>query len=159
MEGLTVIHLPEVMVLSLDSLTAGLLIGLSGLPVARARLALAFGLCDALGTLLGSAAGGTFTIILPIMLPVLLAVAAAAGAQSRPWWSILPYGLPVLFALDNVVFPAPLADVPCGSKRRPGLAWARGRFGRRFVLAASLGMETGTGHHGRPAVPGLNGPV
>jgi hypothetical protein len=36
MEGLTVIHLPEVMVLSLDSLTARLLIGLSGLPVARA---------------------------------------------------------------------------------------------------------------------------
>jgi len=57
------------------------------------------------------------------MLPVLLAVAAAAGAQSRPWWSILPYGLPVLFALDNVVFPAPLADLPGLAVASAALAW------------------------------------
>jgi hypothetical protein len=125
------------MVLSLDSLAAGLLIGLSGMPVARTRLALAFGLCDALGTSLGSAATGTLLVVLP----VLIATATAAGARFRSWRSVLPYGLPVLFALDNVLFPAPLADVAGLAVASAALAWLGLAAGSAVVSSWLLRWE------------------
>jgi hypothetical protein len=128
--------LPEVIFLGLDSLAAGILIGLSGTPVDRARLALAFGLCDALGALLGHASGSA--------LPLFAGAAFVLFAliRSRPWRSAWPWAVPVLLGLDSVVFPVLPADMPALAAASAALAW--------------LGLAAGTGHARRRFVPDLN---
>ncbi|PPQ30506.1 hypothetical protein [Rhodopila globiformis] len=128
--------MPEVLFLSLDSLAAGTLIGLSGAPVPRARMALAFGLCDALGALVGHAAGPA--------VPLLAGAACVLLALRRagPWHWAWPWAIPLLLGLDSVLFPVAPAAVPALAAASAGLAWLglTAASSRRLGSGWRLGM-------------------
>jgi hypothetical protein len=99
-------HLLAVTALSVDSLAAGWLIG----PFVRhrqtARLAVAFGLSDAAATILAQLSG-------PLKVPLVIAAAYVVAcmmcvAVRRRSASI--YLVPVLFGLDSLLYPVPIAD-------------------------------------------------
>lgn len=118
-----------------DSLIAGLLIG----PCltswrAGAGYALWFGICDGLGTVLGSIA--LHRVPEPPAVLIYLAAAAllAQGARrSRVWLSALP----VLFSLDNLAAGYPAAEAPVlalASAAMAGLGLALGGLGRQAAI-------------------------
>lgn len=100
-------HLFDVLALGLDSLAMGWLIG----PWMRSRrnrwhMALAFGLCDAVGTLVGQGLPEWRWAIAAVGVVVCVGYPAIRGSRAAVMGL-----LPVLFGIDSVLFPVDVSDV------------------------------------------------
>jgi hypothetical protein len=102
-------HFFDVLMLSADSLAVGMLIGPAVQPGLRTRLALAFGACDGLATIVGRYFGFEAPLMLCFAALTLWCLRACArGALS--WRPSFIYGLPILFSFDSLLFPVSPAD-------------------------------------------------
>lgn len=128
--------LPSIFLLGLDSLLAGLAIGLI-LPSWRGRavFVLLFGACDGAATLLGAS--------VPHLVPELLAAAALylvavaliiQGARRNRMWL---YAMPVLFSFDNLAAGNAASDalgLALSSAAMVSMGLALGGLGRRAAI-------------------------
>ena len=131
--------LAAVVLLGTDSLVAGLAIG-SCLTSRRAAAAyaLSFGVCDGLGTVLGSVVPHRVPEPPAILIYLASAALLAQGARrSRVWLSALP----VLFSLDNLAAGYPAADAPglaLGSAAMAGLGLTLGGLRRQLAIRLAV---------------------
>jgi hypothetical protein len=124
--------------LGLDSFVAGAAIG----PIlaswsARAWLVTAFGVCDGLSTLLGTAAPHLVPDLPSVMIyGIAVALIIQAALRSRTWL----YAVPILLSLDNLAAGRPASEalaLGLSSAAMAGLGLVLGGLGCRLAVGAA----------------------